>query len=368
MIKKYKWTLILSSIVILLPLLLGFFGGKLLPEEIAIHWGFNGEADGFASANIFFILPVIMLAVHWLCVIVTTVIDKKNMQVQNKKLMNIVFWLIPAISLATSGMIFTAAMGFEDNAHVILYVLLAVMFIVIGNYMPKATRSVTMGIKIKWTMANDENWQATHRLAGKCYVAAGLLCLAAIPLPMITGLIVILSTVLIASIIPTIYSYCFYRKQLSEGTATKEDYERGIREIMPNRKSAKLTAIIITAAVLIILFIIMFTGKLEITPTETGIDINATFIGDTSISYSDIDYVEYRKDGVGGVKFNGFNSAKLLLGGFKNEEFGLYTRYTYAGNKPAIVIKVDDNVIVIGENDPEDTAALYRKIRQELSK
>lgn len=368
MIKKYKWTLVISSLVILLPLLLGFFGGDLLPEDIAVHWGWNGEADGFASSNIFFILPVIMLAVHWLCVILTTVLDKKNAQEQSQKLMNLVLWLIPAISLASCGMIFTAAMGFEDNAHVILYVLFAAMFIVIGNYMPKARRSVTTGIKIKWTMANDENWSATHRLAGKCYVVAGILCLAAIPLPMVTGLIVMLATVLIASIIPTIYSYCFYKKQLREGTATKEDYERGIREVMPNGKGAKATSIIIISIVLVILFIIMFTGKLEITPTETGIDIEATFISDATIKYSDIDSIEYRANGVDGVKFNGFNSAKLLLGGFKNEEFGLYTRYTYAGNNPAVVIKIDERIIVLGEKDAEATSALYRKIRQELSK
>lgn len=368
MIKKYKWTLIFSSIVILLPLLLGFFGGSLLPEEIAIHWGFNGQADGFASANIFFILPPVMLAVHWICIILTTVLDKKNAQNQSKKLMNIVFWLIPAISLATSGMIFTAAMGFEDNAHVILYVLLAIMFIVIGNYMPKATRSVTTGIKIKWTMANDENWQATHRLAGKCYVIAGLLCLVAIPLPMVTGLIVMLATILIASIIPAIYSYCFYKKQLREGTATKEDYDRGIQDIMPNRKSAKAISIVIISIVLVILFIIMFTGKLEITPTEAGIEIEATFISDATIKYSDIDSVEYRENGVDGVKFNGFNSAKLLLGGFKNEEFGLYTRYTHAGDKPAIVITSGERIIVLGDKNAESTRALYEKILCEISK
>lgn len=368
MIKKYKWTLIFSSIVILLPILLGFFGGSLLPEDIAIHWGFNGQADGFASANIFFILPPVMLAIHWICIILTTVLDKKNAQNQSKKLMNIVFWLIPAISLAACGMIFTAALGFEDNAHVILYVLLAIMFIVIGNYMPKARRSVTTGIKIKWTMANDENWQATHRLAGKCYVVAGLLCLAAIPLPMVIGLIVMLATILIASIIPAIYSYYFYKKQLREGSATKEDYDNGIREIMPNRKSSRAIAIVIISIVLVILFIVMFTGKLEITPTETGIDIEATFISDATIKYYDIDSVEYRENGVSGVKFNGFNSAKLLLGGFKNDEFGLYTRYTHTGNKPAIVITSGERIIVLGDKDSESTRALYERILSEISK
>ena len=54
MIKRYKWKLIASSIVILLPMLLGFFGGALLPEEFAVHWGLDGVADGYGDATVFF--------------------------------------------------------------------------------------------------------------------------------------------------------------------------------------------------------------------------------------------------------------------------------------------------------------------------
>ncbi len=366
MIKKYKWTLIISSIVILLPMLLGFFGGNLLPEEIAIHWGFNGQADGYSnSSQIFIIIPLIMLAVHWLCVIMTMVFDKRNHD--NSKIMNLVFWIIPAISLASCGMIFTFALGFEDNAHVIIYILFAAMFIFIGNYLPKTRRNVTMGIKLKWAMANDDNWQATHRLAGKCYVAAGLACLVAIPFPMTAGLIIMLGAILIATIVPIIYSYSFYKKQLRNGTATKKDYENGIRDIMPNRKSVIIVSTVLLVAIAIFVAIIMFTGKLEITAGDTALNIDATYTKDTTINYDDIDSVEYRENGVNGVKINGFNSTRFLLGVFKNEELGVYTRYTYTGKKPAIVIKSADKIIVIGTETQQETYALYETILLKIS-
>jgi uncharacterized membrane protein len=79
MIKKNKWKLIISSIIIMLPALLGIFGGDRLPEKIATHFGLDGVADGFMNASTaFIIMPTILLVIHWLCIILTTVLDKNS--------------------------------------------------------------------------------------------------------------------------------------------------------------------------------------------------------------------------------------------------------------------------------------------------
>lgn len=49
MIKKNKWKLIISSIVILLPVIAGLIVWDYLPQQMAIHWGINGSADGWSS-------------------------------------------------------------------------------------------------------------------------------------------------------------------------------------------------------------------------------------------------------------------------------------------------------------------------------
>ena len=49
------------------------------------------------------------------------------------------------------------------------------MFIIIGNYLPKARQNYTIGIKIPWTLANEENWNRTHRLAGYLWMICGIL-------------------------------------------------------------------------------------------------------------------------------------------------------------------------------------------------
>ena len=80
MMKRNKWKLLISSIIIVLPMIVALFG-EYLPEEIAVHWGPDGVADGFMGAGFFFlIMPPVLLAVHWLCMFLEAVIDKKTAQ------------------------------------------------------------------------------------------------------------------------------------------------------------------------------------------------------------------------------------------------------------------------------------------------
>ena len=41
--------------------------------------------------------------------------------------------------------------------------------------MPKLKQNYTIGIKVPWTLNSEENWNMTHRMAGKLYVVAGVI-------------------------------------------------------------------------------------------------------------------------------------------------------------------------------------------------
>lgn len=368
MIKKNKVKLIISSIIILLPTLLAFFGHKIFPEKIAVHWGFGGNADGFASPFIvFIILPLILLGVHWLCMLLEAVINKN--QEQNKKLMEITFWILPVISIVSSGMIVAAAFGYTGNMLSVALLILGSTFVIIGNYMPKATRNRSMGIKIKWAMSNDENWSATHRFGGKMFMISGLIFILAIPLPPVTFPFVALSVILISTLAPTIYSYAFYKKQLRDGKLTKEDYKKGFEEIVKpsDKKIAIVVSIILTALLVIFLPILMFTGNIKVMLDNTSIAVEASFSNDLTLKYEDITSVEYREDSVDGTRVVGIGSARLLIGSFENKEFGIYTRYTYTGKKPCIVLKAGKQTFVIGLDSAEATKEIYEKISLKIS-
>ena len=58
MLKQHKWKLLVSSLVILLPMIVGLCLWNILPDVIPIHWDINGNPDGFAGKAVaVFALP-----------------------------------------------------------------------------------------------------------------------------------------------------------------------------------------------------------------------------------------------------------------------------------------------------------------------
>ena len=92
-------------------------------------------------------------------------------------------------------------------------VLMGAMFIIIGNYLPKTKQNYTIGIKVPWALHSEENWDRTHRLAGRLWVAGGILMLATVFLPQDWTWPVMLVGLVVPTILPMGYSYLLYHKE-----------------------------------------------------------------------------------------------------------------------------------------------------------
>ena len=162
--KKTKLHMILSSIVVLLPVIFVLLFGDRLSAVVPIHFGITGQADNFASVKFAFITIVSILAVlHWLCVFITLK-DRGNKE-QNPKILSLVMWIVPTIALFMSMMMLMTAMGKYDSIFSGICLFLGICLILMGNYLPKCKQNWFIGIKIKWTLENEENWN--YFTAGK---------------------------------------------------------------------------------------------------------------------------------------------------------------------------------------------------------
>lgn len=214
MIKKNKWKLLRSSLVILLPILFGLIFWNKLPEQMVTHWGADGKANGWSNRNFaVFALPFFILAVHWFCIL-CTLKDPKNSD-QSNKIFCILLWICPITSLVTSGMIYAAALGKALEATGVVYLLVGFLFTIIGNYLPKCKQNCTIGIRVKWTIENEENWNATHRFSGKVWTIGGVLMMVCAFLPEQISIYVFVALVIALSVISTGYSYCYYKRMQS---------------------------------------------------------------------------------------------------------------------------------------------------------
>ena len=212
MLKQNKITLIITTLVLLLPVAVGLLLWNQLPESIPIHWNVAGEVDGWGSrAMAVFFLPLFVLAIHWICVLATCA-DPKNKNVNGKPI-KLVLWICPFISLLLCTVVYAAALGYDLSIEILMPVLMGILFVIIGNYMPKCKQNYTIGIKLPWTLNSEENWNRTHRFAGWIWVIGGCVVMAT---AVLGNVFVMLGATLVMAIIPVIYSYLFYRKSQKE--------------------------------------------------------------------------------------------------------------------------------------------------------
>ena len=205
MLKANRKTLIITSIVTILPMLIGVICWNRLPDVMATHFGLNNEANGFSSkAFAVFGLPAFLLAILWVGALVTSRDPKK--QNISPKVFSLTLWIVPVLSLFVAATMYPINLGYKLDVIFFAELLLGMLFIIIGNYLPKARQNYTIGIKIPWTLANEENWNRTHRLAGYLWMIFGILIVLIgvtrfVPAAWLIG--IILMTVLV----PCIYSF-----------------------------------------------------------------------------------------------------------------------------------------------------------------
>jgi uncharacterized membrane protein len=211
MLKDNKKTLIITSILTILPILIGVYFWNRLPDVMATHFGANNEANGFTSkAFAVFGLPLLLLAAEWFGALVTSHDPKK--QNISPKMFAFVLWIVPVVSLLGAATIYPYNLGYQIDITFIAELLLGVIFIVVGNYLPKARQNYTIGIKIPWTLANEENWNRTHRLAGYLWVIGGILMVIAA----LTGIAKthwMIAVFFALAIVPFVYSYWLHVKR-----------------------------------------------------------------------------------------------------------------------------------------------------------
>ena len=148
-------SLVITSIVCLLPIILGLIFYNALPESVAIHWGINNNPNGYFSKPAFvFGMPMIMVALQIFCCIVSDLSDKNPEA--NKKAVTVYKWIIPILTIILYIVTIMFALGNNLDIRKIVMILLGILFIISGNYMPKVRNDYYMNSKIFWVKNRDE--------------------------------------------------------------------------------------------------------------------------------------------------------------------------------------------------------------------
>ena len=207
--KNIKGALV-ATLICLLPIAVGLALYGRLPQQMPTHWNIHGQVDGYSSkAFAVFGLPLLLAGIN-LLVWFGLNSDPKRRNI-GKAVWYIGLYTAPVISVLMSSVTYLWALGYTQiPVDSVVMALVSVVFIAVGNYLPKCRQNYTSGIKLPWTLNDEENWNKTHRMAGPLWMVCGVLMLANIFLKQEW---LLLAGIFAAAFAPMVYSYLLFRKK-----------------------------------------------------------------------------------------------------------------------------------------------------------
>jgi uncharacterized membrane protein len=184
-----------------------------LPEEVPIHWNFSGEVDGYAS-KLFAVLfgPIFLTWIYGILFGVSKIDPRKENYEKfagaYRVFMNalLTFFVVIHIAVIFSGL------GYDVNMDWIANIGLGLLFIILGNYMPKVKANYFIGIRTPWTLANETVWARTHRFGGKVFFIGGGMLIVSVFMPSSIRGFLLISSIAFIAVVPIVYSYFAYKK------------------------------------------------------------------------------------------------------------------------------------------------------------
>lgn len=207
---KREWPLL---IILLGSLVYGIYVYPTLPDKVPSHWNFNGEVDGWSSPFWgAFGIPLLNIGLYLLFFVMPKIDPNKERYVQFTSAYNAFRYVFHVFMTGVYIIIMMAANNQPVNVGQIVPMGVAVLLIIIGNYMGKVRKNYFFGVKTPWTLASEEVWQKTHRMTGPLWVVSGIVGFIGAFFGGKAGYFLFFGMIVVIAVVPMAYSYFVFRK------------------------------------------------------------------------------------------------------------------------------------------------------------
>lgn len=188
-----------------------------LPDQIPSHWNLRGEVDGWMEKPWGVLaqplIATLMLGLLW----ILPRIDPRRANVEHsaedrRLLVNLLILFFAVVQVLTLGQ----ALGWPVDVGRAIPATIGLLFVGIGNYLPRIRSNWFLGIRTPWTLSSERVWRATHRVGGRAFVAAGLLMAVSALLSPAARVWATGVAIAVAVVLPLVYSYVIWRREAAE--------------------------------------------------------------------------------------------------------------------------------------------------------
>ncbi len=208
-----KKTIIVAIFFIVASFVAGVFLYPQLPSQMASHWNFQNEVDGYMGKFWgAFLMPLAAIGMLLLFILIPKIdplrenIEKFRKHFDRFIVLTVVFLLyIHLLSILWN-------LGYEFNMGRMMVPGLGILFYFCGILVENAKKNWFVGIRTPWTLSSDLVWEKTHKLGGKLFKISGAIVFLGVFFPE-NALVFSIIPVFFAAIFIVVYSYLVYRKE-----------------------------------------------------------------------------------------------------------------------------------------------------------
>lgn len=198
---------------VLLPCVYLAYLWNSLPEKVPMHWNLKGEIDDWGSKysliGVVFLLPVLT---YVLMLLIPKIDPKNRIEFMGGKYYQIKFVLVCFMSVLALFIIHSSKSQTLSSPSIV-FVLVGLLFMALGNYFKVIKQNYFVGIKTPWTLESEEVWKLTHILAGKLWIIGGLLIVVfSLVIPENINFYLFVTITAIITIVPIVYSYIVFKE------------------------------------------------------------------------------------------------------------------------------------------------------------
>ncbi len=208
-----------SLAVIAMMIVLGTAVASSLPEgtQLPTHWGIDGEPDRFSDKWTALLTPALLTAGLTALFYFIPALESRREGLERSKGLYFTTWAgLLLFGLVIQLAVISVAYEWPVNSNSFIFGGIGLLFAVIGSQLGKSRSMYLIGIRTPWTLASEDVWIKTHRLAGKLMFGAGMAILVLAILPIDTTWLAVGMMMLIfaAVLIPVVYSYFLWRSEM----------------------------------------------------------------------------------------------------------------------------------------------------------
>lgn len=165
-----------------LPLISAFIALQFLPEQIPAHYGLNNQVTRWGSKYEVLIVPIVTAVLGTFFLGIARIAAKKEENGNNNENICIAAGIVTLIIFNTmTGYALYAGFNKIENlssnkfdVNQLLFGILGIAMIIVGNIMPKLRMNAVTGLKTKWSMKNEATWKKSQRFGGITCIIGGI--------------------------------------------------------------------------------------------------------------------------------------------------------------------------------------------------